>query len=568
MTPIQLTRSVRSLNRLRHIAQVLTKHGFGYVVAQINLTRFVPVWMLGKRASRSEADAVAASIGRRLSQVCSELGPTFIKLGQLASTRPDIVPPDVLEGLRVLQDEVPPFDTPMAMTIIAGELGRPVEACFESIEDAPAASASIGQVYRAKLRTGDEVMVKVRRPGIDETIKVDMQILRWLAESLESLMPELRVYRPVMLVDELDQALNRELDYVNEASTTTRFAEAFKDDPGLRIPKVFWDFTGPRVLTLERLPGVNLSEVMAGRSGPPNRIDRRLVARRLADCYLKQIFEVGAFHADPHPGNVLVAPPAYVGLIDFGQVGTLGGELMSDLVVMVYAVVNGELDVVIDTLADLGALGRDTDRRHLRRALRVLVDKYYGLPLKRLDLGTLLSEFADLMRRNDVVIPRDFSLLIKALGMVGGVTARLDPDLNLLELLGPRLKRAVSERFSPREVARATTLIGWDVLNMLRRAPGQLRQALRRLSTGGWELQVRHENIDRLIKELDRSSNRIAFSVVIAAIIVGSSVVFSTSTSMTLFGLPVQYFGVVGYLLAGLLGLGLSWAIFRSGRLH
>lgn len=568
MTPIQLTRSVRSLNRLRHIAQVLTKHGFGYVVAQINLTRFVPVWMLRKGAPQRGLDVAASSIGRRLAQVCSELGPTFIKLGQLVSTRPDIVPPDVLDGLRSLHDEVPPFDTKIAMAIIAEELGRPVPDCFESIEGTPAASASIGQVYRAKLAGGDEVIVKVRRPGIDETIKSDMQILRWLADSIETLMPEFRVYRPVLLVDELDQALTRELDYVNEASTTMRFAEAFKDDPGLRIPKVFWDFTGTRVLTLERLSGVNISEVAAPGDGAASRIDGRLVARRLADCYLKQIFEVGAFHADPHPGNVLVAPPAYVGLIDFGQVGTLGDELMTDLVVMVYALVQGELGVVIDTLADMGALGRDTDRRHLRRALRMLVDKYYGLPIKRLGIGTLLSEFADLMRRNDVVMPRDLSLLIKALGMVGGVTARLDPDLNLLELLGPRLKKAISERFSPREMARATTLIGWDLLSMLRRAPGQLRQTLRRLSTGGWELQVRHENIDRLIKELDRSSNRIAFAVVIAAIIVGSSMVFSTSTDMTLFRVPVQYFGVVGYVLAGLMGLGLSWAIFRSGRLH
>jgi ubiquinone biosynthesis protein len=568
MTPFQFTRSVRSLNRLRRIAQVLTQHGFGHIVAQINLARFAPVWMLRKGKQAVPADEGAPAIGRRLAMVCTDLGPTFIKLGQLMSTRPDILPPEVLSELRALQDDVPPFDTSEAMEIVAQEFGRPVEECFASIEATPFASGSIGQVYRARGKDGTELVVKVRRPGIDEIIKLDMQLLEWLASSLENLMPELRAYRPTMFVAELEQVLTRELDYINEASTTSRFVPAFEADPGIRIPRVHWELTGARVLTLEALPGTNV-ETLLGRPGTDrDRIDRRLVARRLADCYLKQIFELGSFHADPHPGNVLIDPPATVGLIDFGQVGTITDDFMTELVVLVYACVNNEMDLVIDTLADMGALGRDTDRRQLQRALQALLYKYHGLPIKRLDLNTLLNEFSDVVRRHDVVIPRDMAMLIKALGTAASVMVRLDPDLDLVELLTPRLKRTLTDRFSPARLARSATLLSWDLISIIRRAPGQLREALRRVAAGSWELHVRHENIERLIKELDRSSNRLAFSIVIAAIIVGSSVVISADTELTPFGIDIQYFGILGYLIAGVLGLGLSWAIFRSGRLH
>ncbi len=646
MTPLQFTRSVRSLNRMRHIARVLTRHGFGHAVTRLNLGRFVPVWMSRRPVVDAAVESGAVSIGRRLTLVCTELGPTFIKLGQMLSTRPDLLQAEVIDQLRTLQDKVPPFDTSTAMRSIARELGRSTIDCFEWIDDTPFASASIGQVYRARLVGGKkEVVVKVRRPDIDQIIELDMQLLRWLAQSLESLMPESRIYRPAAIVAEFEETIKRELDYVNEASATARFAKAFADDAGIHIPKVYWEFTGPGVLTLEALPGRNLDQWITSHDGgkglsqergraanfsshghadgdygigskseprpsgsgisdsvdgtsesggiatsggssgayegapglkPAARdeeskapwIDRRLIAKRLADCYLKQAFEVGVFHADPHPGNILIEPPATVGLVDFGQVGIITDEWMTQLVVIVYACVNREVDVVIDALSDMGAVSGDTDRRSLHRALQALLDKYYGLPLKWFDLGTLMSEFSDIVRRHDVVVPRDFIMLIKAFSTVASVIMRLDPDLNLLELLKPRLKKTFSDRFSPKSLSREAVLTGWHLVNILRDMPGYLRRGLRRLGTGGWRLDVRHENIDRLISELDRSSNRLAFSIVIAAIIIGSSVVVSARTDWTIFGISFQYLGIAGYLLAGVLGLGLSWAIFRSGRLH
>lgn len=562
---MQLTRSVRSLNRLRQIAAVLTQHGFGHVVQQMQLTRFVPVWMLRKTARGLAPDEGHSAIGRRLTLVCADLGPTFVKLGQTLTTRPDIVPPDVLAELRSLQDQVPPFDTSVAVDIIEKDLGATIERCFGSLEREPVASGSIGQVYRASGPNGDPLIVKVLRPGIEDTVRLDMHLLKWLAESIEKYVPELKVYRPSVLVDEFERTLLRELDFINEASSTARFHAAFEDDPHIRIPQICWDLCSSRVLTMEALPGANVDTLLsAGRTD----IDRRSVANRLANAYFRQFFEIGVFQTDPHPGNILVDPPATVGLIDFGQIGIITDELMTQFVVMIYAGVHREVEVIVDALADMGALGQQTPRDRLETSLRGLLDKYYGLPLKRLDLGVILEETSDVMRRYDVTIPREMVMVIKTLSTVSGVIEQLDPDLDLLALLQPRLKDMVRERLSLRRLARVAGVTGWHLLTAFRHAPRQLRQLLRQVASGSWQLNLRHENIDHLTTELDRSSNRLAFSIVIAAIIIGSSVVVSTDTDLTLFDVKLQYFGIAGYLIAGVFGLSLVWAIYRSGRLH
>jgi len=568
MTPLQFTRNVRSLNRLRQIAQVLTRHGFGHVVAQIDLSRFVPVWMLRSRRRDPTEVAGPGAVGRRLVAVFNELGPTFIKLGQVLSTRPDIIPEETIAELRVLQDKVPPFDVEIAKGIVEEELGRSLGSMFSWFAEQPLASASIAQVHRARLHDGAEVVLKIRRPDIEETIQRDIELLRWLAESIEHLVPESRPYHPTLIVAELNEMLAREVDFVNEASTITRFAKAFAKAPNIRVPRVHWELSASRVLTLQRLSGGHLDAVIDGVDHDGVPFDRKQIARSLADCMLDQIFELGTFHADPHPGNLLVEAPDTIGLLDFGEVGVVSEELMSELVTLLYGCVNNEMTLVIDTLADMGAVTRETDRRSLARSLQILLDKYYGLPLQRVDVGRLLNEFAELIRRHDVVVPRDVSMLIKAVGTLGSVIRQLDPDLNLVGMLKPRVDAQMRNQFAPGKFGRRAALIGWDLLSIMRKAPSQLRGAMRRASTGGWQLTVRHENIDRLIRELDRSSNRLAFSVVIAAIIVGSSVVISAQTTLTFFGLKIQYLGIAGYVLAGVLGLGLSWAIFRSGRLH
>ncbi|MCP4249230.1 MAG: phosphotransferase [bacterium] len=562
MNALQLVRSVRGLQHLRKILSVLTQHGFGHLVDRMNLGRFVP---LRRRGGAPDAEIEKMTIGRRLVAVCNELGPTFVKLGQMATTRPDLVPADIIEDLKALQDQVRPFETDRARAMIIEDLGAPIEELFRTFGPDPLASGSIGQVYRAQTRDGLDAIVKVRRPDVEDTIRRDVFLLKQLADALETHVEETRPYRPRMLIDEFEQTLLRELDFTHEASSTTRIAQALSDDRNIIIPKTLWELSSARVLTLEVVPGVNIDQVLA--SDDP-KFDRRLLASRLADLYLRQFFEVGTYHADPHPGNILVCAPARIALIDFGQIGTVPPELAAKLVALLVAAIYREIDFVVTILADLNALGTETDTRQLARELRILQDKYYGLPLKRLNLVTILHEATAVMRRNGVVIPRDLVLILKTLSTAMGLVLQLDPEFDLLATFRPRIRKLIRDQVSPGRVARSAGTVAWNILGLLREGPIQLRSGLRRLAKGQWQLNVRHERLSELMSEMDRSSNRLSFSVVIAAIILGSSMVVTSDAKMPILSIPLQWFGVFGYLVAGLLGLGLLWAIFRSGRLY
>lgn len=562
MKPLRLAKSVRSLQRLRRIVTVLTQHGFGHVVDRMNLRRFVPLRRWGRAASAEDLETLG--VGSRLVQVCNDLGPTFVKLGQLATTRPDLLPAEVVDELKTLQDRVAPFETSIALELVHQELGAPVDELYQSFSTEPIASGSIGQVYRAVATDGTEVVVKVKRPGIDRTIRLDLFLLKSLAEMMEHFLPELRVYRPVMLIDELEQTLLRELDFTHEAASTTRVRAALADEPHVHVPETRWDLSGPGVLTLEVVKGRNIAAALA--DGEPG-LERKLLAARLADVYLKQFFEVGTFHADPHPGNILVRPPAELSLIDFGQVGLVGDELAGQLVGILVAAIYRETDLIVAILADMNALGPKTDVRQLARDLRILEDKYYGQPLKRWDLVAIFQEATAVMRRHDVAIPRDLVLVLKTLTAVMGIVLQLDPQFDLVALFRPRLKWLIAERLSPNRLARSVAVAAWHAVGLLKDAPQQARSALRQLASGQWQFNVHHERLDDLMNELDRSSNRISFSVVLAAVIMGSSLVLTADPAVRIFGIPLQWFGVVGYLVAGVLGIGLIWAIFRSGRL-
>ena len=564
MPTLPFATSVRSLNRLRQIASVLAAHGFGHIVERLQLSRYLP---LGKRVQpRVDAghpDQVA--VGRRLASVCAELGPTFVKLGQMISTRPDLVSKEIIHELRKLQDDVPPFDNDVARRIITEETGAPIEECFDHVDAEPFASGSIGQVYHARTLAGEDVVVKVKRPGIEHTVRYDLHLLHWLANAMEQWIPEARQFRPVKIVEEFEHLLIREMDYISEASATSRFEEAFAEEEHVVVPHVHWELTGARVLTLTRLEGRNIDTLLeAGGAG----IDRPLLARRLVELYLKQFFDMRLFHADPHPGNFLITAPADIGIIDFGQVATLSDEMAGHLVVMIIAMIYREPRVFVDVLEDLGAVQAETDTRALTRSLRSILDKYYGLPIKRLDLGTVLNEISETIRSHKAVLPQELVLVLKTIVTVGGVAMHLDPEMDLVGVVSPRIKRLVAGRLSPHRLVRSAGVSLWHIISVFKNAPGQLHKAVRQIGRGQWQVNIRHENLDRLTAELDRSSNRLAMSVVIAAIIVGSSVVVRTDPSITILGIPLQIFGIAGYLFAGVMGAALLWAIFRSGRLY
>ncbi len=566
----RLPKSVRTIRRVQTIARVLTQHGFGHLVDSLHLERYVPLPKRWQQAIMPSLEGEPeASIGRRIARVCEELGPTFVKLGQILSSRPDLVSPDIIAELVKLQDKVPPFPTEQARQMIEADLGTPIEECFASFSETPFASGSIAQVYRAAThatpeRPGSHVVVKVKRPDIEETIRLDMTILRWIGDVAERLVPELSVYHPRMIVDEFEQTMIREMDFVNEAATIARFAESIGEDPNFRVPTVFWDLTGPSVLTLEEMHGVSVQSLL---THPDPAVDRKQLADRLARGFVKQFFETGLFHADPHPGNLLVEPPAAIRLIDFGLTGRIDDELLGHLVMALMGAFNREPEIIVEVLADMNALGEQTDRVQLRRDFLELIEKYYGLPLHRFDMQTLFHEITGLIRRNEVSLPREFVLFGKALVAVGGICLQLDPDMDLLTLVKPRLLKLLADRVAPGRLLKSAAMSGWHLLNFLKGFPSQLRDVSRRMARGKWQVNIRHQNLDSLANEVDRASNRLSFAVITAAIIIGSSWVLAASAAPRVFGIPTWSLGVIGYVLAGLMGLWLVIAIVRSGKL-
>jgi ubiquinone biosynthesis protein len=319
------------------------------------------------------------------------------------------------------------------------------------------------------------------------------------------------------------------------------------------------------VLTLEFMDGRRFREVVNGKDVA---CDRKALANSLAECFLRQYFELGLFHADPHPGNLLIRPPKGVVLFDFGMVGRIDDQLIGRLVVGIVAAIKQEVEVLVDILADLGALSRETDRQLLTRDLRDVLSKYYGLPLRRMNIGTLFRELTDIMRRNDVTLPREFIALLKSLATVSGVVMQLDPELNLVSLLQPKLSELLRDRFAPRRLLRLAGVSAWHIASILRDAPRLLRDLMRGLGRGQFQVNIRHENLDYLASEMDRSSNRLAFSVVVASTIVGSSLLLSTPAEAMLFGfMRLRYLGFVGYVLAFFMAAWLLIAILRSGKM-
>ena len=571
MSIATLPRTVRTFARLRVIAQVFSRHGFGHVVDRLQLGRYVPSinWIRKGKPDEEPAVDPLVAIGERIVKVCEELGPTFIKFGQIASTRPDIFPPQIITALEKLQDDVKPFPTEQARRIFREDTGVDIDKAFKSFIDTPFASGSIAQVHRAETHDGEQVVVKIKRPEIDDMIQLDMYVLEWMAERAEALFPELRPYHPKLVVDEFAQTIRRELDFVNEASTTSRFYEVFVDDPNIKTPRVHWELTGKASLTLEFMDGMHLREALGsaegGNGSPAKGVDRAQLAHNLSECFLKQFFELGFFHADPHPGNMLIRPPAGVVLFDFGMIGRIDDELVGRLVISIIAIVKKEIEVLIDVLADLGAIGRNTDRLVLASDLRQMLEKYYGLPLHRLDLVIIFRELIETVRRNDVTLPRDFVALFKSLATVSGVVLQIDPELNLLELLQPKLSKLLRDRFSPRRLLRMAGMSTWHLFSILRDAPRFIRDTMRGMGRGQFQINIKHENLDHLASELDRSSNRIAFAMLVASTIISSTMLISIDASI--FNMPIRYLGFVGYAITFVMAGGLLVATLRSGKL-
>jgi ubiquinone biosynthesis protein len=560
---LELARTYRNLKRLKDIVLVLTRHGFGQLVEQINLGRYVPLLKRITGGARGVAQAPTPT-PERLVRVIEDLGPTFVKFGQLMATRPDIVPEEYVKALSQLQDKVEPFDSAAARAITERELARPISEVFTSFEDRPVASGSLAQVHAAELSTGERVAVKVKRPGAERTARADLDLLAAIAELAEKHVPEMARFRPTMIVEEFARALKREFNFTTEASTLVKFGRFFEDDECVRVPAVHWDHCTPSLLVMERIDGQALTDIESlRRSG----CDLKQLAENLCNAFLRQFFEFGTFHADPHPGNILVVEPARPVLLDFGMVGHLSGELKSQLATSLLALVRGDMELIVSVYTDMGIFSEGADLAAVRLDLLELLDRYYGVPARTIDMSQAFYDILHVARRHEVDLPRDFVMLGRAFVLMSSLVRKLYPEIDIASAIRPYAKKLLLERISPRHLLKRTGASLYYLTSFLNALPRDLRQLMRKAQTGRLALTFRHEGLENLTRELDRSSNRLAFAMIIAAVIVGSSLMIATKLEPHLWGTEISVLGLVGYVVAGFLGMALAWAIYRSGKL-
>ena len=549
----------RHLGRYRQIAQVLARHGLGALADALGLERFTG---LPRRVLGQEPPAPHPSRPARLRLALEELGTTFIKLGQILSTRPDLLPPEYQAELAKLQDAAPPVPGKVVMALIAAELGRPVEECFAAFDHQPLAAASIGQAHAATLPDGTEVVVKVRRPHVVEQVEADLEILQNLAAAASRRLVLAERYDLVGLAQEFAQTLRAELDYLREGRSAEHFAANFAGDPGIHIPRVYWETTTSRVLTLERIRGIKIGDLAALDAAG---IDRRALAERAVRIILKMTFEDGFFHADPHPGNFFVEPDGRIGLIDFGMVGTVDQRTRDRLVAVVFAITSQDGDELVDAFLELGVARGPIKRDLLRRDLEHLVSRYWGRPLGEIAIGPLLQEVLAIIRRHHLQLPANLALLIKTVVMEEGLGQRLDPDFQLPAVLEPYARQLLMRQFSPARWARRLGRSSLDAAQLGVELPRHLRRLLGGLERGSLEVGVRPTGLEPLLERAERLANRIVLGVIVAAFINGLAVLLSVYRPLGWSGWVGGFFAI-GFLVAVVVGAYLAWSILRSGR--
>jgi ubiquinone biosynthesis protein len=550
---------IRQLQRYRTIASALARNGLGYVYHEMGLTEKLPFFR-----SEERKGIQGKSVGERIRLLLEELGPTFVKLGQIASTRPDLIPSPILSELERLQDNVPAFSYREVSRIMEQELGAPIENLFLQFSETPLAAASIGQVHRAVLRDGTAVAVKVQRPDIQSLIETDLDILTDWARLAENRLEWARNYRVRDIVDELGKALRTELDYTAEARNAEKFANQYKTWKHVHVPTVYWEYCTSRVLTMAYMEGIKLSDqVQLDRAG----LDRRLLAERFATTILHQVLFEGFFHGDPHPGNVLALKDGSLVLLDFGMVGRLTPGMKKHFASFVIALRNQSSKGVIRAISNMGIVPEDVNKELLYADVDEMREKYYKVPLNQVSLGEAVQDLFSVALRHRIRIPTELTLLGKALLTMEGVVSALDPAFSVFDVAEPFGKKLFLERLNPIQMLKTWMEDVPEYTDLLREVPSGLKQLSALLRKGQVRVEVAVPQLDALIKKMDRISNRLSFSIVLLSlsiVMVGLIIGAALSHSQTLlWQIPIIE---IGFVIALLMFLWLIYAIFRSGR--
>jgi ubiquinone biosynthesis protein len=550
--------ATRNLGRLSEIAQVAVRHGFGYFFETHRLTDLLP----GR--PRVVPNGSPSERGQHLREMLDELGPTFVKFGQLLSTRPDIVPPDILQELQALQDDVRPFPYLDVERVIQEELELSVEQLFTEFDEIPVAAASIGQVHQATLPNGHRVAVKVQRPNAPRQVEADLALLYQAARLARERVRALDFIDARQLVDEFARSIRQELDYRLEARNAETFHHRFAGHPHVHIPRVYWSYTRARVLTLELLEGVQLADL-------PQDVwtmeERRRLAYLMTETWMTMIFRHGFFHGDPHPANIFVLDEGSVmGLVDFGQVGKLTDDDMSKLTRLFIDAANERVDALPRRLSELGVRYPKEREEQFVAELREMYYRYYGASLAEIDPLQVIREAFQLIYRLNLRLPTRFVLLDKAIATLGSVGVDLYPDFNVFEVARPYARSLMMERYTPERMLKRGRAEAIELARIARDMPYQVHDFLEEVRDGQIEVGFVHKGLDEFMRKLDVAFNRLVIALVVVGGLIGSSLIGIFSKHGPQIA-GVNFLSFVGFVLSGGLGLWLLWGVLRSGRL-
>ncbi len=556
--PLKTLKTYRRIKRYRAVIFTLLKYGFDDIVDRLDLLSLVR-----KRRPRGIVQPrTMAPTAHRFRDALAELGPTFVKLGQLLSTRPDILPESFIVELEKLQDEVPPVPFSEVEEVFREEFHKNPAEIFTEIDPVPTASGSIAQVHRAVLPDGTQAAVKVQRPGIVGVINTALSILMEIALLMERHIPELNWISPVALVRHFSASISRETDFISEFHAAEQFSENFSDDPTVVIPRVFKKYSSEKILVMEFIKGIKISNLEAISASS---LDRKILARNGARLILKEIFEHQFFHGDPHPGNLFALDNNRIAAIDFGMVGYLDNRTARLLGKIFSGVIKKDLDSIVHNLEKMRVLHSHMDMTAFRFDIKGFLDRYHGATISEVDLDEIIGDALRIVRNHQIVLPTNLATVGRMLVLSTGIARKLDPDFDMLEEARPYVKRLVTSQFEARNVANEILDLVDDYYSILRFLPGNIKSILNKIKKGETAITLHHQGLDRLIKEIDSASNRLSFSMIVAALIVGSSLIINMDKGPTLYGFAAL--GLGGYLIAGLLGLWLVISILKSGKI-
>jgi len=545
----------RNIKRYRDIVEVLIKHGFGYLIEVMELRQFLPLSKRIKKLKPSKPQHDSRAM--RLRKVLEELGPTYIKLGQLLSTRPDLISRNYIEELEKLQDQVPAMGFEDVIKQLNRELNGDYSQYFSEVSSAPLASASIGQVHKAILKNGEEVVVKVQRKRIHSTIETDLDIMSNLANLLKNRVFSDDFIDPVEIVNNFSNMIKQELDYRIEGRNTKKFYKNFISEDDIIIPKVFWDLTTKRIFTMEFIDGYNINKIKDD-SQTEN------LAKTISKSFMKQIMIDGLFHGDPHPGNFIITKNYKVAWIDFGLVGQLTQDDRERVANLFIALIKKDTDKAIEELLNLGMVTKEIDMRSLKRDFARLIEDYHGVTLEEVELSVIMNRLLDLTFKYKIRLPIEFILLVKSLITVEGVVSKIEPKFDILTVAKPFAYDIIKKRLSPKRLMKDTLERLQEISNYIIDLPEELHNIFNLMQEDQLEIKFHHVGIKPLISKLDIVSNRLSISLIIASLIVGSSLIMLADKGPEFLGFPVV--GISGYLIAAMLGIWLVISILRSGR--